>query len=62
MVAISELDELPGLGLKRGSVAADRSLVVKSQLGTRISNGESYKRGGIPMDSLITAAARTRDR
>jgi hypothetical protein len=29
-----------------------------SQLGTGVSKGGSYKCGGIPMDSLITAAAR----
>jgi hypothetical protein len=30
VIAISEWDELPGLGLKRDSIAADRSLVVMS--------------------------------
>jgi hypothetical protein len=58
VVATSELDESWAFGLKCDSIAADRSLLVMSLLGTGVSDGGSYKCDGIPMDSLITAAAR----
>ena len=50
-----------GLGLDRyilRVIAADRSLLVMSEVSTGVSNGGSDKCGGIPMDSLIAAAAR----
>ena len=47
IVATSELDELPGLGLKRDSIPADRSLLVMSYLGAGALDGGSDKFGGI---------------
>jgi hypothetical protein len=41
-------------------VSRDDPVVVRHEIEIkrRVSNGESYKCDGIPMDSLITAAAR----
>jgi hypothetical protein len=45
-------------GPKPDFIAADRSLLVMSEVSAGVSNGGSDKFGGIAMDSLITAAAR----
>ncbi len=58
VVATSELDERRAFGLKRDWIAAERSSLVGSESGAGISEGGSDKCGGIPMDSLITAAGR----
>ena len=45
-------------GCRRLPFTADRSLFVRKQFAARAANGGSDKCDGIPMDSLITAAAR----